>query len=129
MAFFLFPRKVPNSRKQAVFILYTKETMETMIVKINGADKDVIFQKVFTRKIDREYNEILFKNLNASLVQGDKKEISINPTDIQYAQDYLISAMTNLSPEEVDMLAMEDYQKVLDAVNAIKNPPHQSQAS
>ena len=129
MAFLLFPRKVPNSRKQAVFILYTKETMETMIVKINGADKDVNFQKVFTRKIDREYNEILFKNLNASLVSGDKKEISINPTDIQYAQDYLISAMTNLSPEEVDMLAMEDYQKVLDAVTAIKNPPHQSQAS
>ena len=102
--------------------------MQTMLVKINGSERTVNFKEVYTRKIDREFNDILFKNTNASILEQGK-DIQLNPTDIQKAQDFLISAMSDLTPEEVDMLAMEDYQKILGLVGKIKNPPKSAQAS
>ena len=66
--------------------------------------------------------------MNASVLENGTKDLSINPTDIQLAQDYLISALTDLKPEEVDELSIEDYQTILEKVSAIKNPPKESQA-
>lgn len=102
--------------------------MENLIVKINWTDRTVSFKDVYTRKIDREFNAILFRNVNASVLENGAKDLSINPTDIQLAQDYLISALTDLKPEEVDELSIEDYQTILEKVSAIKNPPKESQA-
>lgn len=103
--------------------------MENLIVKINWTERTVSFKDVYTRKIDREFNAILFQNVNASVLENGTKDLSINPTDIQLAQDYLISALTDLKPEEVDELSIEDYQTILEKVSAIKNPPKESQAS
>lgn len=103
--------------------------MENLIVKINWAERTVSFKDVYTRKIDREFNAILFQNVNASVLGNGTKDLSINPTDIQLAQDYLISALTDLKPEEVDELSIEDYQTILEKVSAIKNPPKESQSS
>lgn len=102
--------------------------MENLIVKINWTERTVSFKDVYTRKIDREFNAILFRNVNASVLENGTKDLSINPTDIQLAQDYLISALTDLKPEEVDELSIEDYQTILEKVSAIKNPPKESQA-
>jgi len=103
--------------------------MENLTIKINGVDREVSFKEVYTRKIDRQFNEILFKNVNASLLENWTKDLTLNPFDIQLAQDYLISALTDLKPEEVDELSIEDYQTILEKVSAIKTPPKESQAS
>jgi len=103
--------------------------MENLTIKINGVDREVSFKEVYTRKIDRQFNEILFKNVNVSLLENWTKDLTLNPFDIQLAQDYLISALTDLKPEEVDELSIEDYQTILEKVSAIKNPPKESQAS
>jgi hypothetical protein len=44
--------------------------MENLTIKINGVDREVSFKEVYTRKIDRQFNEILFKNVNASLLEN-----------------------------------------------------------
>ena len=103
--------------------------MENLTIKINGVDREVSFKEVYTRKIDRQFNEILFTNLNASLLENWTKDLTLNPFDIQLAQDYFISALTDLKPEEVDELSIEDYQTILEKVSAIKNTPKESQAS
>ncbi len=93
-----------------------------MKVTINGAEKEITISNVYTRKIDREYNDILLDWLKATPQQLQAGEIEIAISNGQKANDYLIVAMTNLTAEEVDWLTVEDYEKVLEAVEKAKIP-------
>ena len=93
-----------------------------MKVTINGAEKEITISNVYTRKIDREYNDILLDWLKATPQQLQAGEIEIAISNGQKANDYLIVAMTNLTAEEVDWLTVEDYEKVLEAVEKTKIP-------
>ena len=93
-----------------------------MKVTINGAEKEITISNVYTRKIDREYNDILLDWLKATPQQLQAGEIEIAISNGQKANDYLIVAMTNLTAEEVDWLTVEDYEKVLEAVERQKYP-------
>ena len=82
--------------------------------------KEIEFKSVYTRGIDREYNKILFdgsKPITVNWVQT----LEIVPQNIQLANDYLITALTNLTTAEIDELAVSDYDKVLEEVNNVKN--------
>lgn len=93
-----------------------------MKVTINGAEKEITISNVYTRKIDREYNDILLDWLKATPQQLQAWEIEITIANWQKANDFLIVSMTNLTAEEVDWLAVEDYEKVLEEVEKMKIP-------
>lgn len=90
-----------------------------LIVKINGVDVEVHFKDVYTRKIDKEYNSILFKGVDFGL---DGNNIKANPDNFQDANDYLITAMTDLDLEKIMDLSVNDYNEILRIVSEIKNP-------
>lgn len=89
-----------------------------MQVKINWVEKVVEFKEVYTRKIDRTFNEKLFGNWN---YKAD--DIEVNPMNLQFANDYLIEAMTNLEASEIDELSIKDYDEILKKINEIKSAP------
>lgn len=93
-----------------------------MKVTINGAEKEITISNVYTRKIDREYNDILLDWLKATPQQLQAGEIEIAIANWQKANDFLITSMTNLTAEEVDWLTVEDYEKVLEEVEKMKIP-------
>lgn len=93
-----------------------------MKVTINGAEKEITISNVYTRKIDREYNDILLDWLKATPQQLQAGEIEIAISNGQKANDFLIVSMTNLTAEEVDWLTVEDYEKVLEEVEKAKIP-------
>lgn len=93
-----------------------------MKVTINGAEKEITISNVYTRKIDREYNDILLDWLKATPQQLQAWEIEITIANWQKANDFLIVSMTNLTAEEVDWLTVEDYEKILEEVEKMKIP-------
>ena len=87
-------------------------------VMLNEAEKVVEFKETYTRKIDREFSNLLF---GEGSVTG--KDVSLAPANIQKANDYLIEAMTNLTPEEIDELSVKDFDEILKVVVEIKGVP------
>lgn len=86
---------------------------------INGAEFKVIFRNVYTRKIDKEYNRIVFKDMKLS---SNKDDFQIDQGNFQDANDYLVKEMTNLNERQIEELSVEDYNNILGIVQKIKNP-------
>jgi hypothetical protein len=97
-------------------------TQETLSVVINGTEKEVAFKDVYTRWIDRKFNEILFQWVEAITNSEWKSDFKINPDNMQKANDYIVEAMTNLNSKELDWLSVSDYNAILEKVVALKNP-------
>ncbi len=87
-------------------------------VMINGTEKTVEFKEIYTRKIDREFSNLLFEG---ETLNG--KDVAISPINVQKANDYLIEAMTNLSADDIDQLSVKDFDAVLKIVWEIKGVP------
>lgn len=67
-----------------------------------------------TRKIDREYQEIVSEGMR--MTAGG--EISnINPNNVQKANDYLIAQMVGLSQAEIDDMNADDYNEIIKKIN------------
>ena len=93
-----------------------------MEIKINEQVKKVEFKEVYTRAIDRKFNELLFENVDTTTDTNWKTEFKVNPSNMQKANDYLVEAMTNLTTTELDDLAINDYNKILEKVSELKIP-------
>lgn len=93
-----------------------------MKVTINGAEKEITFSKVYTRAIDRGYNEIILEWVKANTAQIQAWSVDVEISKVQKANDFLIVSMTNLTQDELDGMNMEDYSKVLKEVEKIKIP-------
>ena len=93
-----------------------------MKVTIKGEEKEVIFSQIYTRKIDREYNQIMLAWMKATPQQLQTWWIEISLDRVQNANDYLITAMTNLSQDELDELTVADYNAIMEKVEALKIP-------
>lgn len=76
--------------------------------------------KPYTRGIDKEFNKVLFENTKSMLVDW-KQNLDIPPMNIQNANDYLVSAMTWLTADEIENLPVEDYEEILEEINKQKN--------
>ena len=87
-------------------------------VMLNGAEKVVEFKEIYTRKIDREFSNLLF---GEGSVTG--KDVTLAPANVQKANDYLIEAMTNLTPDEIDQLSVKDFDAIMKIVVSIKEVP------
>lgn len=119
MSFLLLCLCSPKNKQEMFFIAYTKQEMKTLNVKINWTEKVVEFKDVYTRKVDRTYNEMLFKDAKVS----SSENFTMNPMSIQVATDYLIVAMTNLDNLEVDELSIKDYNEIVKIIEEIKKAP------
>lgn len=89
-----------------------------MEITVNGTAKNVEFKTVYTRLVDREFNNILFGNSKASTKSND---VEIELKNMQLANDYLVTAMTNLTQEDIDQMSSTDYEAILKKVGEIKN--------
>lgn len=89
-----------------------------MEITINGTAKNVEFKTVYTRLVDREFNNILFGNSKASTKSND---VEIELKNMQLANDYIVTAMTNLTQEDIDQMSSADYEAILKKVVEIKN--------
>jgi hypothetical protein len=89
-----------------------------MEITINGTAKNVEFKPIYTRLVDREFNNILFGNSKASTKSND---VEIELKNMQLANDYLVMAMTNLTQEDIDQMDTNSYNEILKRVGEIKN--------
>lgn len=92
---------------------------QTLEILINWADFKVIFKNVYTRKIDKEYNRIVFNGMKLS---SNKEDFQIDQGNFQDANDYLVKEMTNLNERQIEELSVKDYNTILGIVQGIKNP-------
>jgi len=93
-----------------------------MKVTINWTVKEVEISKVYTRKIDREFNDIMFQWMQVTPQQLQSGEFKIEVERFQKANDFVIVNMTNLSQDELDEMSNDDYNKVLAEVEKAKIP-------
>lgn len=64
----------------------------------------------YTRKIDKEYQRLLFKSALVTTDVDGKQNFTISPSDIQDAKDYLLTAMFGMTQDEVGELGMKEYE-------------------
>lgn len=89
-----------------------------MKITINWTEKTIEFKKVYTREVDRWYNNILMEWV---IARANSKDIDIPLCNIQKANDYIVLWMTNLTEDEINAMSSEDFNKVLWEINTIKN--------
>lgn len=67
----------------------------------------------FTRKIEKEYNRILFVNANVITDEKWKANFRVNPNDIQDAKDYLVWSLFWLTETEVENLKANEFEALI----------------
>ena len=75
----------------------------------------------YTRRIDREYNAILFEGSDFGTDSNGNVKANISPNQMQLANDYLVKEMTDLSQNDLDNLESFEYEKILANINEIKS--------
>lgn len=75
----------------------------------------------YTRKIDREYNRILFEWSDFGTDSTGNVKTSINPAQMQLANDYLVKEMFGKTDNEIDEMEVAEYNKLLADVNELKS--------
>ncbi len=93
-----------------------------MKIKINGTEKEVEFKKIYTRKMDREYSEMMFEWIKATPTQLQSGNFEVDLKNLQKANDWLITQMTNITTDELDEMTNADYNTVLQEIEKIKIP-------
>lgn len=93
-----------------------------MKITINGAEKEVEISKIYTRKMDREYNNMMFEWQKMTPQQLQSGSFDVDLEKFQKANDWLITQMTNITPDELDEMDSADYNKLLEEINNIKIP-------
>ena len=93
-----------------------------MKIKINGTEKEFEVSKIYTRKMDREFNEMCFQWMKVTPAQLTSGNFEVDIANLQKANDYLIMQMTWLTQDELDGMSSEDYNKVLQEVEKMKIP-------
>jgi len=93
-----------------------------MKITINEVERTIEFKKVYSRWVDREFNALLFKDVESKTNEKWEMDFKINPINMQLANDYLVEAMTQLKPADIDELAIADYNKILEKVQELKTP-------
>jgi len=76
---------------------------------------------IYTRKIDREYNKILFSGSDFGTDSNGNIKTSINPNQMQLANDYLVKEMFWFTQEKVDDMTIFEYNGYLQEINNLKS--------
>lgn len=113
----------PWFEKQELLIFKTRQMQKTLTVMIEWNEKVVEFKEVYTRKNDRDFNQFLFEWEKPSIDSNWKTTFNMSPLKFHEWNDFLVKMMTNLSQEEIDVLPMADYNKILEIIWEIKDWP------
>lgn len=76
----------------------------------------------YTRKIDREYNKLLMKGATTKTDETGKPEISLDLSNIQDANDYLVKTLFELTQKQVDDLTVDQFNEKLEEANKMRSP-------
>lgn len=95
--------------------------MKSLKITINGEEKEVIFNDVYTRWVDKEYMKILLDWTDQWIDENGKPRFSINASKMSDANDYLVKSMTNLTEAEINNMSAKDFDKVFKQIEDIKN--------
>lgn len=95
--------------------------MKLLKVIINWEEKEVVFNEVYTRGVDKEYMKLLLDWTDQSVDENWKTKFNINPTKMSDANDYLVKSMTNLTEIEINNMSAKDFDKVFKQIEEIKN--------
>ena len=95
--------------------------MKSLKITINGEEKEVLFNDVYTRGVDKEYLKILLDWTEQWVDENGKTKFNLKPTSMQDANDYLVKAMTNLTDAEINNMSAKDFDKVMKCIDEIKN--------
>lgn len=75
--------------------------------------------KKYTRKIDREYQNILMEDMS---IDPNTNTPKINMSNLQEANDFLVMKMWWYTQEQVDEMDVSEYNKIIEEINKIKSP-------
>lgn len=75
----------------------------------------------YTRKVQREYNRILLANAKVSNESWEPK-VEVDPMNVQFANDYLVSELFWLTQEQVDGMDIKEYDNLLVEAGKVQNP-------
>lgn len=95
--------------------------MKTLTIKINNEEKEVIFNEIYTRWVDKEYMKLLLEWTEQGFDENGKTKFNIKPAQMQEANDYLVKSMTNLTESEINNMSTKDFDKVFKQIEEIKN--------
>lgn len=93
-----------------------------MKITIDWKEKELKIATVYTRAIDRGFNDIILKDSTTWVNEKNETKITLSPIQISRANDFLLVAMAWLTTNEVDSLDMNTYNEVLEAVQKVKTP-------
>ena len=89
-----------------------------MKITLPISKKDIEIKEFITRKIDREYNSIVWDNAKVN----EKWEAQFTLWWMGKAQDYLVWEMTWMSQKEIDELSTTDFDLIIEKIENIKIP-------
>lgn len=92
-----------------------------MKITINGTEKEITF-KEYTRRIDKWYKNILYKDINVDISEN-AQWMKFSPLVLEEANDYLIRELTWLTADEVLELSHDKYNEILSECKKLQNPP------
>lgn len=95
--------------------------MKSLKITINGEEKEVIFNDVYTRWVDKEYMKLLLDWTEQWVDENWKPRFNINASKMSDANDYLVKSMTNLTEAEINNMSAKDFDKVFKQIEEIKN--------
>lgn len=95
--------------------------MKSLKIIINWEEKEVVFNEVYTRGIDKEYMRLLLDWADQSVDENWKPKLNVNATKVSDANDYLVKSMTNLTETEINNMSAKDFDKVFKQIEEIKN--------
>ena len=95
--------------------------MKSLKVIINWEEKEVVFNEVYTRGVDKEYMKLLLDWTEQSIDENGKPKFNISAAKMSDANDYLVKSMTNLTDAEINSMSVKDFDKVFKQIEEIKN--------
>lgn len=78
--------------------------------------KVVEFKNSWTRKMDREYSSILYKDVKRT---DENSKIQLNLDSVQNSEEFMIKCLTNLTQKDIDDMETKDYSEVQKKVQEV----------
>jgi len=78
--------------------------------------KVVEFKNSWTRKMDREYSSILYKDVKRA---DENSKTQLNLDSVQNSEEFMIKCLTNLTQKDIDDMETKDYSEVQKKVQEV----------
>ena len=83
----------------------------------------------YTRKIDREYQRIMFENSDMGTDANGNAKTSIDMNQLQLAKDYLIIALCEITQDELDNMSKAEFEVISKKIDESIKPDEEKKKS